>query len=128
MKVGCHDDSCKVRIQQVFHQDVIVSKCFIPNWCPSWMENWHRILYGFGLGISLRSGPTFLREMVPPGKRESLLVTIKLAMILGMIIGYIVGGLIGTKMFGEPQGMTSAYLLLVNYHMSNVCAYKLQKR
>lgn len=62
-----------------------------------------RLFYGFGLGLSLRCGPMYLREIVPASVRDSAIVSIKLSMVMGMILSYIVGDLIDIKLYGEPQ-------------------------
>lgn len=62
----------------------------------------YRLFYGFGLGLSLRCGPMYLREIVPPSARDSAMVSIKLSMVIGMVLSYIVGNLIDVKLYGEP--------------------------
>ncbi|CAM9800570.1 unnamed protein product [Hapterophycus canaliculatus] len=60
-----------------------------------------RLLYGFGLGLSLRCGPMYLRETVTGPLRNAASVSVKLSMVVGVIISYIVGGLLSNPMVGE---------------------------
>ncbi|CAN0421370.1 unnamed protein product, partial [Scytosiphon promiscuus] len=60
-----------------------------------------RLLYGVGLGLSLRCGPMYLRETVTGPLRNAATVSVKLSMVVGVIISYILGGLLSNPMIGE---------------------------
>ena len=60
-----------------------------------------RIIYGIGLGLSLRCGPMYLKETVTASFKDAATVSVKLSMVVGMITSYIVGAVIDTTVFGE---------------------------
>ena len=61
------------------------------------------MIYGLGLGLSLRCGPMYLRETVTGPSKNAAIVSVKLAMVIGVIISYILGGLLDNPTFGEPN-------------------------
>lgn len=75
-----------------------------------------RLFYGFGLGLSLRCGPMYLREIVPPSARDSAMVSIKLSMVIGMVLSYIVGNLIDVKLYGYFGAVMIATVSLLCLH------------
>ena len=60
-----------------------------------------RLLYGIGLGLSLRCGPMYLRETVTASHKDAATVSVKLSMVCGMIVSYIVGGILTNTLWGK---------------------------
>ncbi|CAB1101989.1 unnamed protein product [Ectocarpus sp. CCAP 1310/34] len=53
-----------------------------------------RLIFGLGLGLSLRCGPMYLRETVREPFRNAATVSVKLSMVVGVIISYVLGGVL----------------------------------
>ncbi|CAM9809308.1 unnamed protein product [Ectocarpus fasciculatus] len=56
-----------------------------------------RLIYGLGLGLSLRCGPMYLRETVTGRFRNAATVSVKLSMVVGVIISYVLGGILSAN-------------------------------
>eukprot|EP00752_Nemacystus_decipiens_P018391 g16495.t1 len=59
-----------------------------------------RLIYGLGLGLSLRCGPMYLRETVTGPSKNAAIVSVKLSMVVGVIVSYVAGGLLNNPMLG----------------------------
>ncbi|CAN0177923.1 unnamed protein product [Ascophyllum nodosum] len=72
-----------------------------------------RIIYGIGLGLSLRCGPMYLKETVTASFKDAATVSVKLSMVVGMITSYIVGAVIDTTVFGYGGAIGIAIVSLI---------------
>jgi len=50
-----------------------------------------RIIYGFGIGITMHAAPTYLGEMVPSSIRGALVSGKEACIVLGIVMGYTIG-------------------------------------
>lgn len=73
-----------------------------------------RLMYGLGLGLSLRCGPMYLRETVTGPFKDAATVSVKLSMVIGVIVSYVVGGLLDNPMLGEEEENLQATLAQKN--------------
>lgn len=62
-----------------------------------------RLIFGLGLGLSLRCGPMYLRETIMGPFKNAATVSVKLSMVVGVIVSYVVGGLLSNPTQGERE-------------------------